>query len=96
VRIVFDRPQQVKRIRLEFFDSIACRTQEFVIRWSARAHGPLREIVRQQWNFSPPDAVREIEEYRVELAEVGILELAITPDISGGDATASLKRLQIA
>ena len=24
--------------------------------------------VRQQWNFSPPDTVREVEEYQVELS----------------------------
>ena len=40
----------------------------FVLRWSSDvgssgAHS--KEIVRQQWNFSPPELVREVEEYQV-------------------------------
>jgi hypothetical protein len=37
--------------------------------------------VRQQWNFGPPNSVREVEEYRVELSGVTVLELVIVPDI---------------
>jgi len=47
--------------------------------------------VRQQWNFSPPKTTREIEEYRVELSGVTVLELVVVPDISRGAARASLK-----
>jgi hypothetical protein len=50
----------------------------------------LREIVRQQWNFSPPHTTTEVEEYRVELLDVTVLEMTITPDIAGGVACASL------
>jgi hypothetical protein len=52
-------------------------------------------MVRQQWNFSQPDAVREIEDYAVELSGVSI-ELIILPDKSGGKARASLANLRIA
>ena len=56
-----------------------------------------REIVRQQWNFSPPDTTRETEEYRVELSDVTVLELVIVPDKSRGVAArASLKSLRLA
>ena len=51
--------------------------------------------MRQQWNFSPPDTVREVEEYQVELSEVTVLELIIVPDNSGGAARASLKSLRL-
>jgi hypothetical protein len=71
------------------------RTQEFVLRWSADYGGSFQEIVRQQWNFSPPDAISDVEEYRVELAGVNVLELVIVPDISGGGAHASLKSLRL-
>ena len=47
----------------------------------------------QHWNFSPPDAMRESEEYQVQLSDVTVLELVIVPDISRGAARASLKRL---
>jgi hypothetical protein len=51
--------------------------------------------VRQQWNFSPPDTVREVEEYQVELSDVTVLELIIVPDITRGSARASLKSLRV-
>jgi hypothetical protein len=51
--------------------------------------------VCQQWNFSSPDSIREVEEYQVELSDVTVLELTIVPDISGGTARASLKSLRL-
>jgi len=35
------------------------------LRWSSDVGSSLKEIVRQQWNFSPPESVREVEEYQV-------------------------------
>src|ERR1700741_2935621 len=55
----------------------------------------VKEIVRQQWNFGPPSSIREVEEYRVELSSVAVLELIIKPNISGGAARASLKNLRL-
>ena len=95
IRLVFDEPQELKRISLVFEESEVVRTQEFVLRASSNAQGPFREIVRQQWNFSAPAATREIEEYSVELSDVGLLELTIVPDISGRPARASLKSLRL-
>ena len=95
IRLVFDEPQELKRISLVFEENEMTRTQEFVLRASTNARGSFREIVRQQWNFSPPTSTRESEEYRVELSEVTVLELTIVPDISGGAARASLKTLHL-
>jgi hypothetical protein len=53
------------------------------------------EIVRQQWNFSPPNSIREVEEYQVGISDVTVLELVIVPDISRGSARASLKSLRL-
>ena len=72
------------------------RTQEFVLRWSTGAGASSREIVRQQYNFSPPDVTREVEDYAVDLDGLTMLELSIIPDISGGEARASLGQLRIA
>lgn len=69
--------------------------QEFVLRWAPEVGGPYNEVVRQQYNFSPAGAVRETENYGVELEGVAALELEITPDISGGDARASLALLRL-
>jgi len=95
IRLIFDEPQRLTRISLVFYESAKERTQEFVLRWSPDGGRSFREIVRQQWNFSRPDTIREVEEYRVELSDVTVLELVIMPDISGGAARASLKSLRL-
>src|SRR2546425_9362514 len=95
IRLLFDQPQRLRRISLVFEETEAERTQEFVLRWSPDGGRSFREIVRQQWNFSPPKTIREVEEYRVEISDVTVLELIIAPDISRGAARASLKSLRL-
>src|SRR5437660_9194678 len=53
IRLVFDEPQRLRRIALVFEENDTKRTQEFVLRWSPDGGHSFREIVRQQWNFSP-------------------------------------------
>jgi len=96
IRLIFDEPQKLRRIWLVFEDSQNVRTQEFVLRWSSDNGTSFREIVRQQWNFSPPDSIREAEDYAVELSGVTALELIIVPDKSGGAVRASLASLRVA
>jgi hypothetical protein len=82
-------------VSLVFEESEIARTQEFVLRCSSDGGSGVKEIVRQQWNFSPPESIREAEEYRVELSSITTLELTINPDISGGIARASLKNFRL-
>jgi len=96
IRLVFDNPQKITRIQLLFEESEHERTQEFVLRWSPNDEDTNREIVRQQYNFSPAADTRELEDYTVDLDGVLILEMNITPDISGGNTCASLARLRLA
>jgi len=96
IRLIFDKPQKLKEIVLAFTENEIERTQEFSLRWSADGGRTFREIVRQQWNFNPNGAPREIEEFRLELSGVTILELEIVPDISGSNALASLDQLRLA
>ena len=96
IRLIFDEPQKLRRILLVFEDTENSRTQEFVLRWSPDIQYSSREIVRQQWNFSPPDSVRETENYVLELSGVKVLELMIIPDKSGGEVRASLMSLRLA
>jgi len=95
VRLIFDEPQNIRRIWLVFEELENTRTQEFVLR-SHSGKGTSREIVRQQWNFSPSGSVQEIEDYAVELFDVRVLEIVIVPDKSGGEARAGLRRLCLA
>ena len=96
IRILFDHPMPIRRMSLSFIEPDVTRTQEFVIRWSADGGRSHRDVVRQQWNFSPTGSAREAEDYRVELSDVTVLELTIVPDISGGAARASLAQWRIA
>jgi hypothetical protein len=93
LRLWFDEALRLRRIRLVFHEDEQEPTQEFVVRWSPDGGQSYREIVRQQYNFSSPQAAREIEEYDVDLDGVTALELRIKPDISGGSARASLAQL---
>jgi len=88
IRIIFDEPTAVRRIRLRFDEPEMERTQEFTLSWCTAA-GSCKEIVRQSWNFSRA-ATAEIEDYRVNLEGVAVLELAIQPDISRKDGLATL------
>ena len=96
IRLLFDEPLRLKRIHLVFQEDEQERTQEFVLRWSPDGGQSYREILRQQYNFSPPDAAREVEDYEMDLSGVTALELKIVPDISGGSARASLTQLRVA
>ena len=96
IRLLFDEPLQLGRVHLVFQEDERERTQEFVLRWSPDGGQTYQEIVRQQYNFSPPGSAREVEDYAVDLKEVTALELKIVPDIKGGSARASLAQLRLA
>ncbi len=90
IRIIFDEPISLHRIQLRFVETESERTQEFTIRWLPAEGGPTKEIIRQQWNFSPGGSTTEVEDYKVNLNAVSILELAIQPDVGRREAVASL------
>ncbi|MFY9942456.1 MAG: hypothetical protein WAK57_09800 [Desulfobacterales bacterium] len=96
VRLLFDEPVRIRRIHLVFHEYEQQRTHEFLLRWSSDGGRTCREIVRQQYNFSPPENTREIEDYEVDLVGVTLLEMVISPDISGGCARASMAELRLA
>jgi hypothetical protein len=96
IRLIFDQPLTLRRILLMFDEEEQTRTQEFVLRWLPAGQESARDIVRQQYTFSPPGTIQEVEDYRVELNGVAALELKIVPDISGGGARASLAQMCLA
>ena len=95
IRLLFDEPQALRHIHLVFEEERRERTHEFVLRWSKDGGRSYREILRQQYTFSPPGSTREVENYTVNLDWVMALELTIIPDISGGNARASLISLRL-
>lgn len=95
-RLIFDEPVRLRQVYLEFIEEHAPRTQEFVLRWSPDQGHSFREIVRQQFNFTPPGTTTEREEYQVNLSGVTTLELHLIPDLGGSQVWASLARLLLA
>lgn len=96
IRLLFLRPQRIRRIRLKFIEAGIERTQEYVLRWSPDGGQTFREVVRQQWNFSSPNSTVEEEYLHVDLPAVTVLELNIIADISGKQVCATLAELRVA
>jgi hypothetical protein len=95
ITLGFDGPQHIRRIFLHFIERETEREQEFVLRYSS-ASETNREIVRQQWTFSPTGSTQEIEDYEVELKSVTKLELVIDPDRGRRHSLATLNALRLA
>jgi hypothetical protein len=96
IRLIFDQAMAVHRIQLHFLEPTRDRLQEFTVRWSAADGGQLKEIVRQQWNFSPAGSTSELEDYEVNLDGVSTVELIIKPDLTHNEALATLAAWRVA
>lgn len=96
IRLLFHQPLRLGRIKVRFVEERDARTQEFVLRWSSDQGRSYRDVLRQQFTFSPSGTTCEVEDYTVNLTDVTGLELRIVPDVSGGNARASLKELRLA
>jgi hypothetical protein len=94
IRITFDSPQMISRIALCFVEKSIARTQEFSLLWRSSQAPDWHELVRQQFNFSPPNTTTEREVFNIALNDVISVELKIVPNI-GGKGRASLTELVI-
>ena len=94
IRITFDQPQNISKIFLVFEETDNSRSQEFTLSWQQVDQPEWHEIVRQQFNFSPPATTIERENVQVSLQRASALELLIVPERSGG-GHASLSQLRI-
>lgn len=95
IRLNFDHPQAIRRIRLEFREANRERSQEFAL-FATSGTDQRREVVRQQWTFSPGDSAVEVEDYSVDLPAVMSLELKIDPGRHDQQAIATLESISIA
>jgi hypothetical protein len=96
IRVLFHHPQRLRRIWLRFDEPGAERTQEFALRWSPDGGRSFRDLVRQQYTFSPEGSTSEVEDLNVDLPSVTALELTIIPDQGRGQAHASLEEWRLA
>ncbi len=105
IMLRFDQPQAIQKIRVRFSESETERSQEFALRCFLQADNPgpvspgapgeSREIVRQQWTFSPGGSIEEMEEYAVNLRGVSAIELWIDPDRGRNRVRATLAELRV-
>lgn len=91
IRVTFNDPQKVSRITLVFNEHAVARTQEFALFTRTASDGEWRQLVRQQFNFSPPETTREQEDYTLDMPDMTGIELQIFP----GTGRASLSRLVV-
>jgi len=95
VRLTFDKPQSIRRIRLEFREDGQERIQEFAL-YATSQNLARKEVLRQQWNFSPDGSTQEVEDHPVELADVIAIELQIDPGRHDKQRIASLHSIAFA
>jgi hypothetical protein len=96
VVLVFDSPRTIRQIGLEVEELTVSRTQELAVSVSADGGRTYRELVRQEFNFSPPGTSFERERWSVSADAVTHLRLEIKPDKGGRVGRATLTSLAVA
>jgi hypothetical protein len=94
--LVFDSPQTIRKISLEVEESSVSRTQELSASVSSDGGRTYRELVRQEFTFSPPSTSFEREVWSIEAEGVTHLRLDIKPDKGGRVGQATLTSLSLA
>jgi hypothetical protein len=93
--LVFDTPQAIRNISLEIEEPEVDRTQELQVSISNDGGHSYRELLRQEYNFSPPGTTFEREDWTINAQGVTHLRLSIRPDKGGKPYRATLTSLAI-
>ena len=92
--VEFDEPQTISRLVYEVEETMRDRTQEVRVEASNDGGRTYRQILVQEYNFSPRGATFQREEQRFDLRQVSRLRLTIVPNKSGSGG-ASLIALRL-
>jgi hypothetical protein len=92
--VEFDQPQTISRLIYEVEEATHERTQEVRVEISEGGARTYRQILGQEYNFSPRGATYQREEQRFDLHGVTHLRLTIVPNKSGS-GTAILTTLRL-
>ena len=95
VILAFDTPQTIRRLVVEIEEPDVSRTQELQVSVSRDGGRAYRELLRQEYNFSPPGTTFEREEWVLPDEAVSHLKLTIKPDKGGGPYRATLTSLAL-
>ena len=96
VEIRFHHRTPVRRLRVVSSEGNESRTQEMTIWVSLRGGEQHREVLRQQFSFSPNGATEKVDEYALHLEDVSSIQLRIVPSIDGRPAVARVSELLVA
>ena len=94
--LVFDSPQAIRTVSLEVEEPSVSRTQELTVSVSSDGGRTYRELVRQEFTFSPPSTSFEREVWSVTAEGVTHLRIDIKPDKGGRVGQATLTSLSVA
>jgi len=89
----FDAPQTIRRVLLEIEETETMRVQEIALSTSFDGGASYREVVRQEYVFSPPGTTFEREDWQLNADRVTHLRLRIKPDKGGAAGRAKLTSL---
>src|SRR3954462_13332960 len=90
----FDQPQTIARLVYEVEEATWERTQEVRVEVSEDGGRTYRQILVQEYNFSPAGPTFQHEQQRLNLRQVSHLRLTIVPNKNGsGIATLTALRL---
>ncbi len=93
VILAFDTPQMINQILLGVEELEVPRTQELQLSLSCDGGKTYRELLRQEFNFSPDGTTFEREKWTVSAQEVTHLRLVIKPDKGDKPCRATLTSL---
>jgi hypothetical protein len=91
--IAFHQPQTIRQITMEVEEREVSRTQEVQVSVSSDGGETYRELVRQEFNFSPEGTTWECEDWAVAESNVTHLKMVIKPDKGRTDLFAKLTSL---
>jgi hypothetical protein len=93
--LAFDTPQTIRKILVEVEELSISRTQEMAVSISQDGGQTYRELIRQEFNFSPPGTTLEHEEWSITADAISHLQLRIKPDKGGQVGRATLTTLAV-
>lgn len=91
----FDAPQSLREAQIEVEETEVSRTQDLTLAVSTDGGESYRELLRQEFHFSPPGTTLERETWSFELDGVTHLRLEILPDKGGKPSRASLTSMAL-
>jgi len=91
--LAFDAPYSIRRVALEVEETEVVRTQELQLAVSSDGGRTYREVLRQEYNFSPPGTTFEREDWAMPAGGVTHLRLVIRPDKGGKPYRATITSL---